>query len=681
MKKLLLLPIFILWAVFGYSQNIFPTPSGNVGIGTVSPIYKLDVLGSSRIKDGFLNSDNYFEKVFPDVAFTNGVANLAVDLKLGNVQLWGYLEVEITSTYNYQNSVGKLTKTYAVGTVTGGTIYTNESRVSDVVGTIGDNISLGELSWDNINSTYKIPISHIVSTGNNYTVKVKMFSNGTWAKGVFDVITIGSSYTLASLPKNYVYFNGNVGIGTTNPTEKLEVNGNLQLSGTIRYGNSGVRTESRNNAGLQGNAGAMSGFYETYAPLNFPKDDNNWWHLIDVRHSNPNNNYAMQFSGSFFDQKMYFRKTNANVAQSWREIVAMDVNGRINLDNDVAALKKSVVLGGYVYGGAIRFNSNSAVANNRNLELGNLDNNGIFYPSIVVSSETGNVGIGTQTPTGKFEIIAPGDGKQSIVIASSQNKATFYTYDTDRTTSFAINGNSSSSNTRLFAIHSAGATQGSAFNGSIFEVYGHNGTSNIPTISANNNGNVGIGTSVPVSPLHIVGGVNSGIRLSGNTARFTLTDNVSNLWNMDNVGGTLRIFREDYSATSNGGNGSVSMAIQNNGNVTIGTTLTPSNYKLAVGGDVIAERVVVKLQTAWPDFVFKKNYGLRPLSEVEAFINQNSHLPEVPSAAEVADKGIDVGAMNSKLLQKVEELTLYLIEIKKENEAIKARLQRVEANK
>ena len=56
------------------------------------------------------------------------------------------------------------------------------------------------------------------------------------------------------------------------------------------------------------------------------------------------------------------------------------------------------------------------------------------------------------------------------------------------------------------------------------------------------------------------------------------------------------------------------------------------------------------------------------MSEVEAFINQNSHLPEVPSATEVAEKGIDVGVMNTKLLQKVEELTLYLIEMKKENE-------------
>jgi len=110
---------------------------------------------------------------------------------------------------------------------------------------------------------------------------------------------------------------GNVGIGTTAPGYRLDLN-----TGTFAFGNSNVRTESRDNAGLQGNAGAQSGFFETASPTNYPAGASSWWHLIDTRHSNNGNNYALQISGSFFDQKLYFRKTNNNAAQPWSELLS-----------------------------------------------------------------------------------------------------------------------------------------------------------------------------------------------------------------------------------------------------------------------------------------------------------------------------------------------------------------------
>jgi hypothetical protein len=64
-----------------------------------------------------------------------------------------------------------------------------------------------------------------------------------------------------------------------------------------------------------------------------------------------------------------------------------------------------------------------------------------------------------------------------------------------------------------------------------------------------------------------------------------------------------------------------------------------------------------------PDYVFAHDYALRPLSEVQAFIDENSHLPDVPSAAEIAAKGVDMTAMQMTLLKKVEELTLYTLEL------------------
>lgn len=102
------------------------------------------------------------------------------------------------------------------------------------------------------------------------------------------------------------------------------------------------------------------------------------------------------------------------------------------------------------------------------------------------------------------------------------------------------------------------------------------------------------------------------------------------------------------------------------GNLGLGT-LNPGNYKLAVEGTIGARRVKV-LQSSWADFVFHPDYKLPALSEVESFIKENKHLPEIPSEKDVERDGVDVGDMNRKLLQKIEELTLYIIELKKENE-------------
>jgi len=106
------------------------------------------------------------------------------------------------------------------------------------------------------------------------------------------------------------------------------------------------------------------------------------------------------------------------------------------------------------------------------------------------------------------------------------------------------------------------------------------------------------------------------------------------------------------------------------GNIGVGVTDT-KGYKLAVGGSMVAESIKVKLKTAWPDYVFAPAYKLPSLQEVEDHIKQHQHLPGMPSAKEVAAEGIDLGEMNRKLLQKVEELTLYIIELRKEVNALK----------
>lgn len=114
-----------------------------------------------------------------------------------------------------------------------------------------------------------------------------------------------------------------------------------------------------------------------------------------------------------------------------------------------------------------------------------------------------------------------------------------------------------------------------------------------------------------------------------------------------------------------------------NSRMCIGTTsYTDGNdvYSLSVNGNVRADRV--KVYNTWADYVFEDNYDLPTLEEVEAHINEKGHLKDIPSAKEVEANGIDLGEMNKLLLQKIEELTLYTIELNKEVKALKGQINK-----
>jgi hypothetical protein len=227
-------------------------------------------------------------------------------------------------------------------------------------------------------------------------------------------------------------------------------------------------------------------------------------------------------------------------------------------------------------------------------------------------------------------------------------------------------------------------------------------------------GNVGIGVSNPTEKLDLSGNISlrDASRFVGTLTNHSLSFKTNNLtrikintngktyFDNDIVIGKLFLTGDDliriifskthkhsyfdyggnlhFRSNTNGINNGTPLILQKDGNVVIGGGNVYADYvdqahgyKLAVKGKIIAEEVVVKLHENWPDYVFSPSYTLRPLSEVEEHISNHGHLPEVPNAQQVQDQGISVGEMNAILLKKVEELTLYVIELKKEVEELK----------
>jgi len=177
---------------------------------------------------------------------------------------------------------------------------------------------------------------------------------------------------------------------------------------------------------------------------------------------------------------------------------------------------------------------------------------------------------------------------------------------------------------------------------------------NTPGIYLNGaSGYIGIGTPTPTAKLDIVGGT---VQVTNSSPTYALIDNSNSnySWSIQNTAGAYRIYDNTANAER--------MRVTSSGNVLIGKNAQQPgvDYKLDVGGSARADKIVVN--TTGADFVFDKKYPLPKLSDVKAYIDEHQHLPEIPSAKEMQTNGMSVGEINTKLLQKVEELTLYLID-------------------
>jgi hypothetical protein len=199
--------------------------------------------------------------------------------------------------------------------------------------------------------------------------------------------------------------------------------------------------------------------------------------------------------------------------------------------------------------------------------------------------------------------------------------------------------------------------------------------------------NVGIGTTNPGNRLYVTSTVTGGMTgITTEAPNFpaiklsaTLTTPTTGALVIDRIGGgggygglaKSVMLMSDQAVQIAPGN-TISATFLPSGNVGIGTT-NPGSFKLAVEGKVGAREVVVT-QAAWSDFVFKDDYKLKPLAQVADYVKKNKHLEGVPTEAEVKKNGISIGEMQAKLLEKVEELTLHVIAMKKENDELKAKV-------
>jgi len=178
-------------------------------------------------------------------------------------------------------------------------------------------------------------------------------------------------------------------------------------------------------------------------------------------------------------------------------------------------------------------------------------------------------------------------------------------------------------------------------------------------LGADNNDRIGIGLTNPDAKLHVNGSmrVNDWMRIGGNTDGYA--------WKLGISGNII----------TRGGN--VILAANGNDLVGIGSTRIPTGFKLAVQGKIIAEDVKVLPAANWPDYVFMPSYELMPLQKLEQHIREKGHLPGIPSAKEVAAQGgFEVGEMQRKLLEKVEELSLYVIELERKVEELEKKCQK-----
>lgn len=278
----------------------------------------------------------------------------------------------------------------------------------------------------------------------------------------------------------------------------------------------------------------------------------------------------------------------------------------------------------------------------------------VLMPVIVCAQ---NVGIGTTTPAYKMHVTG-GD-----LFVQSSTGSIILGYD--------------GSNKWHWSTTNGGAD---------LRMVSDDGVTTTPRHYFSQNGNVGISgfsdVTAPAVPLHVRSTVSEILRIQGSNPFLSMHDNTDGYRGFFWYNGTDMVLGATTGVSLRFTSGGLfRMTVNEDGRVSIGSSNNPATgYLLSVDGKVICEEARVQLSTSWPDYVFADNYRLRPIESLEQYINEKKQLPNIPSATQVEKEGIELGDMNKRLLEKIEELTLYIIQLNKENRNLKTRIEKIEAS-
>ncbi|MGB3467895.1 MAG: hypothetical protein WBA74_21590 [Cyclobacteriaceae bacterium] len=325
-------------------------------------------------------------------------------------------------------------------------------------------------------------------------------------------------------------------------------------------------------------------------------------------------------------------------------------------------------------------------------------------PLMTLTSD-GELGIGIVNPESKFHIQTSNVGYKSLggmaVFEATDAHLDIISGDAG-TWGSAINfieGNGNN-NTNMWSIARKTSTGASVLKFQFGNSNSFEQNNSKMTLTAD--GKLGIGSDIPESNLHIQA-MNTGIKsafgtavIEAENAQIDIISDGAGDWgsaiNFIEGNGTSntnvwslarRTFTGNSSlrfnfGTANAHNNQTMMSLNSDGSVGINTIAT-GTHKLAVNGSIGTEEIVVESPSSWADFVFADDYELQSLEEVESFIQQNNHLPEVPSEKEITNEGINLGEMDATLLQKIEELTLHMIEMNKRVKLLEAENAKLKA--
>jgi hypothetical protein len=408
--------------------------------------------------------------------------------------------------------------------------------------------------------------------------------------------------------------NGNLGLGTSNPTEKLEVVGNLKLSGGLKIGSEGAIKYESGNGTMGGlsfeNAIPLPGTIQPAMPTCIPNWSTESYNFFNGYLTIRNQNYASKpaiYIGS---------DGESGIIESTREISG----------NQFIPLKINSFCGADLL--VVNPTSGNLIANN-SIGVGidvPLQKLHLMNGSILVSDSTD-----TQHSPFYLDHI-----KKRLAIGNGQPKGT-------------LDLNTSSEHNIIF-----GAATGSSMNwGTSYMGFNASRNNNIWTISGN-------------------GTHNGGSMIYANAVGDIM------FCNFGSTGGADQTLTDQNVVSSK-----IKMKLTADGRFGIGADPNASNltdYKFVVDGKIRCRKLRVDMDT-WADMVFEPTYELMNLNELNTFIAKNKHLPNVPKESELKEKGMDISEMQKIQMQKIEELMLYVIQLNKENEALKKRIELIEKSK